>query len=68
MLHDFDLITHSFPGDITIYPIADVHLGAIEHDEIQWQAFLRRVEQEDAYLIIAGDLFASTDPFRGPKQ
>lgn len=56
MLHDFDLITHSFPGDITIYPIADVHLGAIEHDEVQWQAFLRRIEQEDAYLIIAGDM------------
>ena len=56
MLHDFDLIEHSFPGDINIYPIADVHLGAIEHAEPEWQAFLKRVEQEDAYLILAGDL------------
>lgn len=56
MYSDFDLITHAFPGDITIYPVADVHLGAVEHCEPQWQAFLRKVEEEDAYLILAGDL------------
>lgn len=56
MLNDFDLITHRFPGDITIYPIADVHLGAIEHCEPEWQTFLKRVESENAYLILAGDL------------
>ena len=56
MLHDFDLITHAFPNEITIYPIADVHLGAVEHCESEWQAFLKRVEREDAYLILAGDL------------
>jgi len=56
MLHDFDLITHVFPDSITVYPIADVHLGAVEHAEPEWQAFLKRVEQEDAYLILAGDL------------
>ena len=56
MLSDFDLIQHSFDGDVTIYPIADVHLGACEHAEPEWQSFLKRVEQEDAYLILAGDL------------
>lgn len=56
MLHDFDLIIHAFPGEITIYPIADVHLGAVEHAESEWQAFLKRVEQENAYLILDGDL------------
>ena len=56
MLHDLDLIRHSFPGDVTIYPIADVHLGAVEHAEPEWQSFLKRVEQEKAYLILAGDL------------
>ena len=56
MLHDFDLITHAFPHEITIYPIADVHLGVVEHAESEWQAFLRRVEKEDAYLILAGDM------------
>ena len=56
MLNDFDLIRHSFPGDIDIYPIADVHLGAIEHAETEWQNFIKRVEKENAYLILAGDL------------
>ena len=56
MLHDFDLITHSFPNDVTIYPIADVHLGAMEHAESEWQAFLKRLERDNAYVILAGDL------------
>ena len=56
MLNDFDLISHQFPGEISIYPVADVHLGAVEHCETEWQAFLKRVEQENAYLILAGDL------------
>lgn len=56
MLNDFDLISHTFQDEITIYPIADVHLGALEHAEQEWQSFLKRVEQEDAYLILAGDL------------
>ena len=56
MLSDFDLISHAFTDEITIYPIADVHLGALEHAEQEWQSFLKRVEQENAYLILAGDL------------
>lgn len=65
MLNDFDLIQHSFPGDIDIYPIADVHLGAVEHAESEWQAFLKRVEKENAYLILAGDLLNNST--RGTK-
>ena len=65
MLNDFDLIRHSFPGDIDIYPIADVHLGAVEHAEPEWQAFLKRVEKENAYLILAGDLLNNST--RGTK-
>lgn len=56
MLGDFDMISHVFPGGITIYPIADVHLGAVEHAEPEWQAFLKKVESDNAYLILAGDL------------
>lgn len=56
MLHDLDLIHHKFDHEIDIYPIADVHLGAVEHAEPEWQAFLKRVEKENAYLILAGDL------------
>lgn len=65
MLNDFDLITHAFPDEINIYPIADVHLGAVEHAESEWQAFLKRVEQENAYLILAGDLLNNST--RGTK-
>ena len=56
MLSEFDLIRHTFPDEITIYPIADVHLGAVEHAESEWQAFLKKIEKENAYLILAGDL------------
>ena len=56
MLNDFDLIAHKFPGEIVIYPVSDVHLGAVEHCENEWLAFLKRVESENAYLILAGDL------------
>ena len=56
MLNDFDLIVHEFPDDLTIYPVADVHLGAVEMAKDKWEAFLKKVKDEDAYLILAGDL------------
>lgn len=65
MLHDFDLIRHSFPNDIDIYPISDVHLGAVEHAEPEWQNFLKRVENDNAYVILAGDLLNNST--RGTK-
>ena len=46
MLNDFDLISHDFQKDITIYPIADVHLGAMEHAEKEWQELLKKVKEE----------------------
>lgn len=57
MKKDFDLIVHKFKKSITIVPVADVHLGAIEHDRKAWDAFVRYVESnEDVYVILAGDL------------
>lgn len=59
MLPDFEMIVHKFPArpDITIYPIADVHLGARECMEQEFMAFLKRIEQEPgAFLILGGDL------------
>ena len=58
MLKDFDLIRHTFPNDkcVDVYPIADVHLGAIEHAKTEWEAFIKKAEAENAYLILAGDL------------
>lgn len=53
-----ELIVRRIPqrDSMRIYPIADVHLGSLLHDKESWNAFCRRVEQEDAYLILGGDL------------
>lgn len=57
MLSDMDMITHSFPGDIHVIPVADVHLGALECAVSAWEAFLRRVQESaNTYIILAGDL------------
>lgn len=57
MQNDFDLITHSFDNDIVIYPISDVHLGALEHNKKEWDNFCRKIDSEDnARIILGGDL------------
>lgn len=59
MLSDFTFVTHSFPKmpGITIYPIGDVHLGAAEHMEREWNDFCAAVSKEDnSYIILGGDL------------
>lgn len=59
MLSDFDLIQRSFLGghDITIYPIADVHLGSKECMEQEFIKFIDFIaETPNAYLILGGDL------------
>lgn len=59
MLQDFEMIVHQFdtPDDIVIYPISDVHLGAMEHMERQWSQFcIDLLEQPNAYITLGGDL------------
>lgn len=56
MLNDLDLIIHQIPENTPIYPIADVHLGAMEHAEKEWEEFLKKIESENAYVILNGDL------------
>ena len=59
ILPDSILITHKFPDrkDISIYAIADVHLGAKECMEQEFMKFIKMVEETpDVYLILAGDL------------
>lgn len=59
MLSDFELITHKFPErkDVLIVPISDVHLGAAEHMEREWQSFCESVmKQPNLYLTLGGDL------------
>ena len=59
MLPDFELITYSFPDreDLTIIPIADVHLGSKECMEDKFISFINNLaETPNVYLILAGDL------------
>ena len=57
MKSDFDLIVHKFDKPIKIYPIADVHYGAINHQKEAWYNFCKKIEaEEDSYLILDGDL------------
>lgn len=57
MENDFKLITHKFKSSIMIYPISDVHLGSLEHNEDEWQAFIEKIKSEpNSYVILAGDL------------
>ena len=59
MLSDFEIITHHFPEnrDILLFPISDVHLGASEHMEREWDDFCRKIEETpNAYIVLGGDL------------
>ena len=59
MLSDMEMIAHSFPASkgITIIPVADVHLGALEHNAAAWESFRKAIEEQpDTYLLLVGDL------------
>ena len=57
LLKDTEMIAHSFKGDIVIYPIADVHYGALEHDAEGWARVCQEIlDQPNAYVILNGDL------------
>jgi len=59
MLPDTMPIVREWPErpDLTIYPIADVHLGAAEHMASEWEAFLRQLKGEpNSYITIGGDM------------
>ena len=57
MLNDFEMVLHEFNEPITIFPISDVHFGALEHLTSEWSSFCKMVEQTpNAYVILGGDL------------
>ena len=57
MLKDTEMIPHHFAKDIVIYPIADVHYGAIEHNGAAWDSICKGIlTQPNAYVILNGDL------------
>ena len=62
MLPDFELIVHKFPEgkDITIIPIADVHLGAPECMEQEFIKFVDAMkDRKDVWLCLLGDLVSN---------
>ena len=57
MKNDFEMITHKFNDSIIIYPISDVHFGALEHLNKEWVDFCNMVKSKpNTYLILGGDL------------
>lgn len=57
MLKEFEMIKHSFNEPIVIFPISDVHYGALEHCSKEWTEFCKMVEQTpNTYIILGGDL------------
>ena len=67
------MIQHQFLGghDITVIPVADVHLGSPECREQEFMEFIQKVkETPNTYLVLLGDLIDNgtkssvTNPFR----
>lgn len=59
----FEVIHYNFKerDDITVIPVADVHLGSRECRVKDFERFLKEVqERENTYLILAGDLINNT--------
>lgn len=58
MLPDYEMLCYNFPReDVTIIPVYDVHLGAREYMEQEFQSFLKMVEKTpNVYLVLGGDL------------
>ena len=57
MRKDTEMIPHRFDSDIVIYPIADVHFGAAEHNFEAWFSVCKEIlAQDNAYIVLNGDL------------
>lgn len=59
MRDDFEIIRRTLPRAevVTIYPVADVHLGSAECDEQEWDSFRGRIlSEKNSYIILHGDL------------
>ena len=72
MLSDYEMVIHRLPReDITIIPIADVHLGSEECKEEEFISFINTIAcRDNTYLVLGGDLIDNgtrsgvTNPFR----
>ena len=58
-MNDFDMIVRQFYGghDITVIPVADVHLGSEECAQERFEKFIQSVaDTPNVYLMLGGDL------------
>lgn len=57
-MDDLKLITHTIASpQITVIPVSDVHLGAIEHCKKEWSKFCDMIKNTpDTYITLGGDL------------
>lgn len=63
MKPDYEFIIKKFPDrpNITIYPITDLHVGALEFMADEWERFKKRVLSEpNSYITIGGDMINNT--------
>ena len=57
MLSDFSVIVRRFDSAIKIACISDIHFGALEHMELEWNKFIQTVIADPTlYLVLGGDL------------
>lgn len=62
MLNDFYPIRHKLlladhPNGITIVPLADVHYGSQEFNEVRWHKAVKRIQDDpDCYCVLVGDM------------
>lgn len=57
MLSYKEPISHFFDTAVQIIPIADVHLGNIQHNSQAWNGFLSWLKaSENTYIVLLGDL------------
>lgn len=63
MLGDFEMIVHNIPtpDGIVIYPVSDVHLGAVEHMAQEWVDFCtNELTKDNVYCVLGGDLLQNS--------
>lgn len=58
MKKDTEILEYSFPrNDIKIYPVADLHVGAQEFDESEWDKFSKMVQSDPlSRIVLVGDM------------
>lgn len=57
MKNDFEMVLHKFDSAITVIPISDVHIGAIEHNKERWERFCNELQNTpNTYIVLGGDL------------